>query len=116
MEGDESLDLSSTTPLEIPDPDGNNIPLDEFEENAEINTDKLRNISVNFSSSLPIKLLRLLLGPIMIFCLIKLRKASRTNELDFDEIRALEEIFFTISFFPKPIYVRSGYFRFRLLC
>ena len=84
MEGDESLDLSSTTPLEIPDPDGNNIPLDEFEENAEINTDKLRNISVNFSSSLPIKLLRLLLGPIMIFCLIVLMVFSEqveTNEI-----------------------------------
>jgi hypothetical protein len=72
MEGEDSLDLSSTMPLEIPDPDGNNIPLDEFEENEEINTDKLRNLSVNFSSSLPIKLLRLLLGPIMIFCLIVL--------------------------------------------
>jgi hypothetical protein len=35
--------------------------------------------------------------------LIKPRKASNTNELDFDEIRALEEIFFTISFFPKPM-------------
>ncbi len=84
MEGDESLDLSSTTPLEIPDPDGDNIPLDEFEENAEINTDKLRNISVNFSSSLPIKLLRLLLGPIMIFCLIVLMVFSEqveTNEI-----------------------------------
>ena len=72
MEGEDSLDLSSTMPLEIPDPDGDNIPLDEFEENEEINTDKLRNLSVNFSSSLPIKLLRLLLGPIMIFCLIVL--------------------------------------------
>ncbi|MFL2976353.1 MAG: hypothetical protein ACJZ49_02250 [Candidatus Thalassarchaeaceae archaeon] len=84
MEGDESLDLSSTTPLEIPDPDGDNIPLDQFEENAEINTDKLRNISVNFSSSLPIKLLRLLLGPIMIFCLIVLMVFSEqveTNEI-----------------------------------
>ena len=59
MEGEDSLDLSSTMPLEIPDPDGDNIPLDEFEENEEINTDKLRNLSVNFSSSLPIKLLRL---------------------------------------------------------
>ena len=67
MEGEDSLDLSSTMPLEIPDPDGDNIPLDEFEENEEINTDKLRNLSVNFSSSLPIRLLRLLLGPIMIF-------------------------------------------------
>ena len=72
MEGDDSLDLSSTMPLQIPDPDGNNIPLDEFEENEEIYTDKLRNISVNFSSSLPVKLLRLLLGPVMIFCLIVL--------------------------------------------
>ena len=72
MEGEDSLDLSSTMPLEIPDPDGDNIPLDEFEENEEINTDKLRNLSVNFSSSLPIKLLRLLLGPIMIFSLIVL--------------------------------------------
>lgn len=72
MEGEDSLDLSSAMPLEIPDPDGDNIPLDEFEENEEINTDKLRNLSVNFSSSLPIKLLRLLLGPIMIFCLIVL--------------------------------------------
>ena len=72
MEGEDSLDLSSTMPLEIPDPDGDNIPLDEFEENEEINTDKLRNLSVNFSSSLPVKLLRLLLGPIMIFCLIVL--------------------------------------------
>ena len=72
MEGEDSLDLSSTMPLEIPDPDGDNIPLDEFEENEEINTDKLRNLSVNFSSSLPIRLLRLLLGPIMIFCLIVL--------------------------------------------
>ena len=80
MEGDESLDLSSTTPLEIPDPDGDNIPLDEFEENEEINTDKLRNISVNFSSSLPIKLLRLLLGPIMIFCLIVLMVFSEQVE------------------------------------
>jgi hypothetical protein len=35
--------------------------------------------------------------------LIKPRKASKTNELDFDEIRALEETFFTISFFPKPM-------------
>jgi hypothetical protein len=35
---------------------------------------------------------------------MKLRKASRTNELDSDEIRALEEIFFAISFFPKPMY------------
>ena len=49
MEGEDSLDLSSTMPLEIPDPDGDNIPLDEFEENEEINTDKLRNLSVNFS-------------------------------------------------------------------
>ncbi|MBA40614.1 MAG: hypothetical protein CMB17_01850 [Euryarchaeota archaeon] len=80
MEGDESLDLSSTMPLEIPDPDGDNIPLDEFEENEEINTDKLRNISVNFSSSLPIKLLRLLLGPIMIFCLIVLMVFSEQVE------------------------------------
>jgi len=37
---------------------------------------------------------------------MKLRKASRTNELDFDEIKALEEIFFTISFFPKPMLAR----------
>ena len=84
MEGDDSLDLSSTMPLQIPDPDGNNIPLDEFEENEEINTDKLRNISVNFSSSLPVKLLRVLLGPIMIFCLIVLMVFSEqveTNEI-----------------------------------
>ena len=39
MEGDDSLDLSSTMPLQIPDPDGNNIPLDEFEENEEIEGD-----------------------------------------------------------------------------
>ncbi|MEC7142947.1 MAG: hypothetical protein VXW30_05140 [Candidatus Thermoplasmatota archaeon] len=80
MEGDDSLDLSSTMPLQIPDPDGNNIPLDEFEENEEIYTDKLRNISVNFSSSLPVKLLRLLLGPVMIFCLIVLMVFSEQVE------------------------------------
>jgi hypothetical protein len=38
---------------------------------------------------------------------MKPRKASRTNELVLDEKRALEEISFTISFFPKPILVRS---------
>ncbi|MEC7544252.1 MAG: hypothetical protein VYE51_02135 [Candidatus Thermoplasmatota archaeon] len=80
MEGDDSLDLSSTMPLQIPDPDGNNIPLDEFEETEEIYTDKLRNISVNFSSSLPVKLLRLLLGPVMIFCLIVLMVFSEQVE------------------------------------
>ena len=80
MEGDDSLDLSSTMPLQIPDPDGNNIPLDEFEENEEIYTDKLRNISVNFSSSFPVKLLRLLLGPVMIFCLIVLMVFSEQVE------------------------------------
>jgi hypothetical protein len=41
--------------------------------------------------------------------LIKLRKASRTNELVLEEIRALEEMFFTISFFPKPMYEISLY-------
>jgi hypothetical protein len=35
---------------------------------------------------------------------MKLRKASRINELSLDVIRALEEIFLTISFFPKPMY------------
>ena len=99
MEGDESLDLSSTMPLEIPDPDGNNIPLDEFEENEEINTDKLRNISVNFSSSLPIKLLRLLLGPIMIFCLIVLMVFS--EQVETNEIGIFMIIFPSIVLLPS---------------
>ena len=99
MEGDESLDLSSTMPLEIPDPDGNNIPLDEFEENEEINTDKLRNISVNFSSSLPIKLLRLLLGPIMIFCLIVLMVFS--EQVETNEIGIVMIIFPSIVLLPS---------------
>ena len=99
MEGDESLDLSSTMPLEIPNPDGDNIPLDEFEENEEINTDKLRNISVNFSSSLPIKLLRLLLGPIMIFCLIVLMVFS--EQVETNEIGIFMIIFPSIVLLPS---------------
>ena len=99
MEGDESLDLSSTMPLEITDPDGNNIPLDEFEENEEMNTDKLRNISVNFSSSLPIKLLRLLLGPIMIFCLIVLMVFS--EQVETNEIGIFMIIFPSIVLLPS---------------
>ena len=83
MEGDDSLDLSSTMPLNSRST-MEQYPFDEFEENEEIYTDKLRNISVNFSSSLPIKL-RLLLGPVMIFCLIVLMvfQNSETNKLVF---------------------------------
>ena len=72
VEGDESLDLSSATPLEIPDPEGNLPSLGEFTDVKEDRTDRIRNIAVNFSSSLPLKLLRLLLGPLMIFSLIVL--------------------------------------------
>ena len=39
-----------------------------------------------------------------LFFLITARNDSRTNELDLDVIRALEEIFFIISLFPKPMY------------
>jgi len=101
MEGDDSLDLSSTMPLQIPDPDGNNIPLDEFEENEEIYTDKLRNISVNFSSSLPVKLLRLLLGPVMIFCLIVLMVFSEQVETN--------KIGFFMIVFPSLVLLPSWY-------
>ena len=72
MEGDESLDLSATTPLEIPDPEGNLPSLGEYTDGKEDRTDRIRNFSVNFSSSLPLKLLRLLLAPLMIFSLIVL--------------------------------------------
>ena len=72
VEGDESLDLSSTTPLEIPDPEGNLPSLGEYTDVKEDRTDRIRNIAVNFSSSLPLKLLRLLLGPLMIVSLITL--------------------------------------------
>ena len=72
MEGDESLDLSATTPLEIPDPEGNLPSLGEYTDGKEDRTDRIRNLAVNFSSSLPLKLLRLLLGPSMIFSLIVL--------------------------------------------
>ena len=99
MEGDDSLDLSSTMPLQIPDPDGNNIPLDEFEENEEIYTDKLRNISVNFSSSLPVKLLRLLLGPVMIFCLIVLMVFS--EQVDTNNIGVFMIVFPSLVLLPS---------------
>ena len=99
MEGDDSLDLSSTMPLQIPDPDGNNIPLDEFEENEEIYTDKLRNISVNFSSSLPVKLLRLLLGPVMIFCLIVLMVFS--EQVDTNNIGIFMIVFPSLVLLPS---------------
>jgi len=72
MEGDESLDLSASTPLEIPDPDGNLPSLVEYTHVKEDRTDRIRNLSVNFSSSLPLKFLRLILGPLMIFSLIVL--------------------------------------------
>ena len=72
VEGDESLDLSSATPLEIPDPEGNLPSLGEYTDVKEDRTDRIRNIAVNFSSSLPLKLLRLLLGPLMIVSLITL--------------------------------------------
>ena len=72
MEGDESLNLSSAAPLEIPDPEGNLPSLGEYTNVTEDKTDRIRNLSVNFSSSLPLKLLRLILGPLMIFSLIVL--------------------------------------------
>ena len=91
MEGDESLDLTSATPLEIPDPEGNLPSLGEYTDVKEDRTDRIRNIAVNFSSSLPLKLLRLLLGPLMIVSLITLMVFS-------DQFDSLQIGFFMILF------------------
>lgn len=99
MEGDESLDLSATTPLEIPDPEGNLPSLGEYTDGKEDRTDRIRNFSVNFASSLPLKLLRLLLAPLMIFSLIVLMVFS--DQVDTLEMGLFMFLFPLFSLLPS---------------
>jgi hypothetical protein len=118
VEGDNSLDLSSPT-LSIPDPDGDGHW--ENEESVDLNsenvpggkigagakeafkssqkTDRKRNIAVKISSSLPLKLIRLILGPSMIFSLIVLMVFS--EEVNSSHIGVFMIIFPFICLYPS---------------